>query len=91
MNFIIKDREIYYSDKKWGNWIRCLPPPENFLKIIALSRNRIPATISNLFVFTEEEMKEYQAAKDEEELAQIIIKDAKSKGCILIKKSDSED
>lgn len=88
MNFVVKDREIYYSDKRWGNWIRCLPPPENFLKVVALSRNRIPAFVYNLFRFTEEEIKEYEAAKDEEALAEIIIKDAKSKGCIFIKKTD---
>lgn len=55
------------------------------MKIIALSRNRIPAMLIEMFKFNEEEIKEYNDAKDEEALAQIIIRDAKSKGCIFIK------
>ena len=33
--------------------------------------------------FTKEELDEYERAKSEEELAQIVIRDAKSKGCKL--------
>jgi len=51
-----------------------------------MSRNQIPKYLANLFKFTEEEMKEYKNAKDEEELAKIIIRDALSKGCKLLKK-----
>jgi hypothetical protein len=85
MNFIVKDREIFYTDHKWQKWIRCIPPPENFMKVIALSRNRIPVFLINMFKFTEEEMKEYNEAKDEAALAALIVRDATSKGCIQIK------
>lgn len=85
MNFIIKDREIFYSDRRWGNWIRCMPPPENFMKLVALSRNRIPPTLITMFKFTDEEVKEWKDAKTEQDLANIIIRDAKGKGCIFIK------
>lgn len=84
MHFIIRDREIFYSDRKWKNWIRCLPPPENFMKTVILSRNKIPKFLVELFKFTEEEIKEYEAAKTEQDLATIIIKDCKTKGCIFI-------
>ena len=90
MHFIIKDREIYYSDRRWGNWVRCMPPPENFMKVVSLSRNRIPKYIINMFTFTEEEIKEYNEAKDEEALALIVIRDAKSKGCIFVNKINEE-
>ena len=86
LNFLIKDREIYYTDRKWRAWIRCLPPPEDFINKIKMSRNNIPKYLANLFNFTEEEIKEYENAKDEEELSKIIIKDALSKGCRLLKK-----
>lgn len=91
MNFIIKNREIFYSDRRWGNWIRCIPPPENFMKAVILSRNRIKPGIAEMFKFTEEEIKEYNEAKDEEALAEIIIRDAKKKGCIFVKKMDEID
>lgn len=84
MCFIVKGREIYYTDRKFGNWVRCIPAPENFIKIVSLSRNRIPSYLVNLFKLTPEEMKEYDAAQNEEQLAEIIIRDAKSKGCIYI-------
>jgi hypothetical protein len=91
MNFIIKNREIFYSDRRWGNWIRCMPPPENFMKAVSLSRNRIPAMLINMFKFTEEEIKEYNDAKDETALAEIITRDAKSKGCIFVKQINETD
>jgi len=86
LNFVVKGREIYYTQRKLaqGSWVRCIPPPENFMKIIALSRNRIPSMLINMFKFTDEEIKEYNNAKDEQALAEIIIKDAKGKGCIFI-------
>ena len=85
MNFIIKNREIFYSDRRWGNWVRCMPPPENFMKVVSLSRNRIPMTLLNMFKFTDKEVEEWKEAKDEQTLADIIIRDAKSKGCIFVK------
>ncbi len=90
LNFLIKNKEIYYTDRKWKTWIRCLPPPKNF--ILKVNRNQIPKHLANLFNFTEEEIKEYENAKDEEELAKIIIRDALSKGCRLLKQEikDSE-
>lgn len=88
MNFIVRDKEIFYSDRKWSNWIRCLPPPANFMKTVILSRNRIPRFLVDLFKFTDEEIKEYESAKTEQELADIIIKDCKAKGCIFVKQMD---
>jgi hypothetical protein len=90
MNFIIKDKEIYYSDRKFKNWVRCMPPPENLAKIIAMSRNRIPVFLINMFHFTEDEIKEWNEAKDESAVADIVIKDAKSKGCILVSKLNED-
>jgi len=65
--------------------VRCIPPPENLMKLIMMSRNKINANLINMFKFTDEEIKEYNEAKDEEALATIIIRDAKSKGCIFVK------
>lgn len=93
LNFVVKGREIFYTQRKFarGSWVRCMPPPENFLKIIALSRNKIPSFLAEMFKFTDEEIKEYNEAKDEEALAQIIIKDAKGKACIFVSSTKVEE
>ena len=91
LTFLIKNKEIYYTDRKWKAWIRCLPPPEDFLKKIKLSRNKIPEGLATLFNFTKEELEEYENAKDEEELANIITKDALTKACKSFKRETVKD
>lgn len=93
LNFVVKNKEIYYSQRKFGGgiWVRCIPPPENLMKAIVMSRNKINANLINLFKFTQEEIKEYQDAKTEEDLAEKIIIDAKSKGCIFVNKMNKVD
>jgi len=84
LNFLVKGREIFYTDRKWKAWLRCLPPPKNLMNQVKLTRNRVPIAIANLFSFSEEEMEEYEKATTERQLADIIIKDAKLKGCKII-------
>ena len=93
LNFVVKGKEIYYSQRKFGGGIlvRCIPPPENLMRVIAMSRNKINASLINMFKFTDEEIKEYNEAKDEEALATIIIRDAKSKGCIFVSKMNKDE
>ncbi len=88
LNFLVKDKEIFYTDRKWRAWIRCLPPPKDLMKQIALSRNKIPSFVATIFDFSEEEIKQYDKAQTERELADIISNDAKLKGCRII--SDEE-
>ena len=83
LHFIIKGKEIWYTDRYWKNYIRCLPRNEQLIKQIIMSRNKIPSFLSQLFNFSDKDIAEYDAAKDEEELAQLIIRDAKSKYCHL--------
>lgn len=84
LTFLVLDKNIYYSDRKLKAVIRCLPQPINLLKTIRESRNRIPKSLLDIFKFTKEEMDEYRNAKNEEELADIIIKDGKLKGCQVL-------
>lgn len=82
----IKGREIFYGDRKWRRMIRLIPPDEEFMKKIVMSRNQIPSQVKELFNLTEEEQKEYDNAETEEELAEICIRDSKKKGGSLLKK-----
>lgn len=49
MNFMIKEREIFYTDKVWKNWIRCIPKAENFELLVIKSRNKLPPQLSTMF------------------------------------------
>ena len=82
----IKDREIWYGDRKWGRMIRLIPKDEGFIQKVKLSRNKLPHFLLNLFVLTEEEQKQYDEAKDDEALAQICIRDVRLKGGKLLKR-----
>jgi len=84
MFFLIKGKEVFYTDRKWKAWIRCLPPPEDFLKKVRESRDKIPASLIELFTYTDEELVQYAEAGTEEQLADIIVKDARGRGCRLI-------
>jgi len=91
LNFLVKEKEVFYTDRKWRSWIRCLPPPKDLIKQIALSRNKIPTFIIDLFKYTDEEMIEYEKAQTNRELADIIIKDAKLKGCKIVKDEEVKE
>ena len=91
LNFAIKYRIIKYTDRKWNKWIQCIPKDEKFVRKIIMSRGKFPHFLIKMFELTNKERKEYEDAKDDEELAQIIIKDGKKKGCKLKYKRYEED
>ena len=90
LNFAIQDRIIKYTDRKWGKWIQCIPKDKEFIKKVIMSRGRFPHFLIQMFNLNVKEQKEYENAKDDEELAQIIIRDAKGKGCKLLSKKLKE-
>jgi len=78
LRFLVKNMEVFYTDRMWRNkWIRFIPKDEDFVK-------KYPK-LAHLFEFTPEELKEYKGAKTNEDLALLIIRDAKSKGLVLRK------
>lgn len=83
MTFLIIDKKVFYSDRKFKALIRILPRPRNFVNFIQKSRNAIPAFLTKLFNYTKKEMEEYEKAKDDAELAEIICLDGKKNGCIV--------
>ena len=87
----IKDKEIWYSDRKWDKSIRLIPKDKEFLKKIVLSRNKIPSIIKEMFSLTKKEQAEYKQAKTERELADVCIKDCKLKGALLLKDEAIKD
>lgn len=86
MNFRIEDRNIYYTDRVWKNEMRCIPKDEEFIKKIRESRNKLPSKLISMFNLSQKAQKEYDNAKNDKELALIIIKDCQNRGLKLLKK-----
>ena len=82
INFIIVDKIIYYSDRKLKSFVRCLPRPDKLLET--------QKSLSKIFEFTEEELKEYGTCISEADVAKSVLRDASLKGCRLIIKKESE-
>ena len=84
----IENKIIWYTDRKWKRAIRLIPKDKDFVRKIIFSRGVIPPVLKEMFELTNKEQEEYDNAKDDNELADICIKDVKRKGAILIKKEN---
>lgn len=85
---VIENKKILYYDRKqgkvWGGPLQYLPPDPKINMKIDMSRNKIPSTMKEFFKVTDEDLKEYYNAKDDNELKDIVLKDTKRFGCKLI-------
>ena len=88
LNFIVRNKDIFYTDRKWKKWLQCMPQNDEFIKKIRMSRNAFPAFLTQLFNFSAEELKQYDNCKDEKDVAIMIKKDAASKGCKLLSEEE---
>ena len=82
-NKIIKYHDKF-QDKLWGKSLQYLPPDPKAIKQIEMSRNRIPAMYKELLKITPEELKEFNEAKDDNELKDLVMKDCRKHNCKLI-------
>jgi len=84
----IDNKKILYWDKfegkVWGGALQYLPPDPSLEKKIIQSRNKIPAHFKELLTITAEDMKEFENAKDDNELKELVLRDTKKNGCKLI-------
>ncbi len=90
LNFAIQDKIIKYTDRKWGKWIQCIPEDKDLKLKVIMSRGKFPHFLIEMFTLTVKDKEEYEAAKTDDDLAEIIIKDAKGKGCKLLFKKIEE-
>lgn len=83
-SFVINDKSI---SAIMGKWTLPYQPPNlaEVNKQVLLSRNKLPAWFGELFKITKEEQTQYDDAKDDEALKEIIIRDAKKEGAEYIK------
>lgn len=86
--FEIKDKIIMYKDRKWPKGFQFMPEEPNIIKAIILSRNKIRYDMIKWIKDSNsgKNLEEYNNANTDDELAEIVIRDAKLKGCVLRKK-----
>ena len=87
LQFLVDKKVIWYTDRKWKKWIRCIPEDKDFIMKIMKSRNAIPKFLIDLIKEANagRSREEWLKCKNDEEVSKIIIKDAKAKGCKLEK------
>jgi len=91
--FDVDNRTITYRDRKWPNGVRFIPKDETFLKKVLLSRNRI----SNSMISWMEDansgksLEAFNACKDDNDIAEIVKRDARYRGCIFRKMFTGEE
>lgn len=88
MNFSIEDKNIYYMDRIFKEGLRIIPKDEEFIKKVRESRNKYSPKILDMFKLTKEEQEEYDNAKSDEELKDIIKKDCIKKGMKLLREEN---
>lgn len=81
----VENKIIIYRDKKYPKGFQFMPKDSNLNKIILFSRNRLSQDIINWIEDANKgkNLEEYQGAKDDETLIPIIIKDARTNGCVF--------
>jgi ABC-type lipopolysaccharide export system ATPase subunit len=84
----IENKKILYWDRLqgelWGGSLQYLPQDASVRRKIDMSRNRIPANFKDLLEIKKEELDEFNNAKDDDELKELVLRDAKNNGCKLI-------
>jgi hypothetical protein len=85
--FEISNKIIIYKDRKWPRGFQFMPEDPEIIKAILLSRNSIRHEMIKWIKDSNsgKNLEEYNAAQNDEELVDIITRDAKLKGCVLRK------
>lgn len=91
--FDVNNKQIIYRDRKWPDGISFIPKDHGFMKKVMLSRNRISNQMITWIVEANggKSLDEWNACNNDEEVADIVIRDARLKGCILRKKFTGEE
>lgn len=87
-NIKIEDKRIYYYDRKmgklWGKALQFLPRDSTVENTIIMSRGKIPKQMLEFLRVTPEDQAEYDSAKTDVDLRELVIKDCKKMGCTLV-------
>jgi len=88
VSFTIKERIVRYYDRVWKSSVQFLPKDHDFLRKIRNSRNALPMKICGWIqdANSGKNLEEYQNCKDDEAIADIIVRECRLKGLKLQKR-----
>jgi hypothetical protein len=91
--FTIHNKKIIYHDRKFPVGINFIPKDLNFMRTIIMSRNRIASEMIKWIndANSGKNLEEWESCKDDYEVAEIIKKDSKLKGCVFRKMFTEEE
>ena len=83
--FEISNKSIRYTDRKWPEGINFIPKDMDFVKKVIMSRNKISNQMIKWIneANTGKEYAEWLACKDDYEVAEVVKRDAKLRGCVF--------
>jgi hypothetical protein len=83
--FDIDQKKIVYRDRKWPAGINFIPKDMNLVRTVIMSRNRIAAEMVKWIndANSGKNLEEWEACKDDYEVAEVIKREAKLKGCVF--------
>lgn len=87
VRFIIEERKVRYFDNHWPSGLQIYPMDRVLVKNLALSRSVNLRHYADFIAEANQgkNLEEYNACKNEMEIAENIRRDAKSKGLIEVK------
>jgi hypothetical protein len=90
--FEIENKTITYRDRKWEKGVRFIPRDEDFMKKVIFSMNKISYKMIDWIneANSGKNFEEWKNCNDDEAVAEIVIRDARSRGCVLKNKSYGE-
>lgn len=87
--FLIHDKKVMYFDRKWDKGVPFIPKDKDFIMTLIKSRNRIPMSQQILQWVNEansgKNFEEYEACKDDDAVAEVVRREAKTKGLVELK------
>jgi len=91
--FDINNKEIIYRDRKWPNGLRFIPKDPELVKMVIMSRNRIGNQLITWIndANSGKNLAEWEECKDDDDVAEVVKKDAKMRGCVLRKEFTDEE
>ena len=91
--FEINNKHIRYYDEKWKMGINFIPKDHDFVRTVIMSRNRIAAEMIRWIndANSGKNLAEWEACKDDYDVAEIVKRDAKLKGCVFRKLFTEEE
>jgi len=90
IQFTVEKRVIQYWDRLWKESVQFMPKDREFVRKIMLSRNRLPHMIVQWIQTANsgKNLEEYNNCKTDEELVEIVKRDAMLKGLKFQKRFD---